>query len=166
MEKRYSYKIPSLALCSGLVVLGAFVTGGCLLFGWLQDLAITPWIALMAGILVAGCVLALVLIMRMLRPSYLILREDSISFPGRPKEGWLVAFTDIEEVRLDPPFLGYRSLAMKAQSRPWSNAEERRWWSISERMLPTKEAFDEVCSFILAHVERTLPKQELDHPMQ
>ena len=166
VEKRYPYKTPAPALCGVLVVLGALVTGSCLFLGWGKDSPVSPGIALIAGISVAGCVLALVLIMRMLRPPYLILSEDGISFPGRPKKGWWVAFADVEEVRVHPPFLGYRMLDMKAQSRPWSKAEEERWWSVSERMLPTKDAFDEVCSYILAHVECASPEQKLDHPTQ
>lgn len=167
MEKRYSYKTPAPALGSVIVVLGAVVTGACLLFSGVRDLSpISPGMALMAGILVAGCVLALVIVMRVFRPPYLIVREDGISFPGRPKEGWWVAFADIEEVRVNPPFLGYRTLAMKAQSKPWSKGEEARWWSVSERMLPTKEAFDEICSYILTNVECASSEQELDHPMQ
>jgi hypothetical protein len=166
MEKRYPYKISMPALLGAVGVLGVVITGSCLLLKGPKNLPMTPGIALMIGISVAGCVLALVLIMRLLRPPYLILREDGISFPGRPKEGWWVAFADIEEVRLQPSFLGYRTLIMKAQSRLWLKAEENRWWSVSERMLPTKESFDEVCSFILAHVERASSDQRFDHSMQ
>jgi len=146
------------ALIGVLAVFGIIVTGGCLLLPRVNNLTITPGIALMIGILVAGFVLAIVLIMRILRPPYLIIREDGISFPGRPKEGWWVAFVDIHEVRVTPMFLGSRTLYIKAKSRPWSNAESERWWSVSERMLPTKEAFDEVCSYILTHVECVSPE--------
>ncbi len=137
------------ALIGVLAVLGIIVTSGCLLLPRVNNLTITPGIALMVGILVAGFVLATVLIMQILRPPYLIIREDGISFPGRPKEGWWVAFVDIEEVRVHPPFLGYRTLTIKAQPKPWSKAEEERWWSIHERMLPSKQVFDEICSYIL-----------------
>jgi hypothetical protein len=161
VEKRYPYKIPLPAVFGLLAILVIFVTGSCLLLPKVNNLTITPGIALTVGILVAGFVLVTVLLLRILRPSYLIIRQDGISLPGRPKEGWWVAFSDIKEVRIDPPFLGYRSLAMEAQPKPWSKTDER-WWSINERMLPSKEAFDEICSFILSHVESAPPEQKLD----
>ena len=160
MEKRYSYKVSAPFLLGAIILLGALVTACCLLLSGPKSLLMTPGIALAVGISVAGFTLALVFIMRVLRHPYLILREDGISFPGRPKEGWRFAFADIKEIHVEPSFLGNRTLVMKARGGPWLKAQEERWWSVSERMLPTKEAFDEVSSYILAHVKHASHEQE------
>jgi hypothetical protein len=137
-------------LCGIFAFIGLVVAGLSLLLRGPSGTPLPLGTAVILGVVAAGCAAVLTLTMRWLRPPFLTLRADGIYFPGRPKEGWRVAFVDIKELRVNPPSLGRRTISMQAQGHPVSGSE--RWWSVSERQLPNKEAFDEIYAYILSRV--------------
>ncbi|HPN33373.1 MAG TPA: hypothetical protein PK843_02595 [bacterium] len=140
MEKRYPYRTSAPILASIVLFLGVATTCIFLILPNTNGHHITLLTAIIAGLSVSTVSLGLTLTMRALRPAFLTLRDDGIYFPGRPKEGWRISFTDIEEIHVQPPFLGHRIIAIKAMER--SGLSNERWWSISERMLPSSDAFN------------------------
>jgi hypothetical protein len=111
---------------------------------------IPPRTALIIAFSISGFLFALTVTMRWLHPPFLTLRDDGVYLPGAGKRTWRIAFADVTELRLHPPFMGCRALDMEAQLLPLSR--EHRWWSIHERSLPGKEAFDDVYSCIVSRV--------------
>jgi hypothetical protein len=146
-EKRYSYRLPVAWLCGVSVVIGITVAVCCPFLRDPHGQHMPFQLAGTFGLLAIGLWLGFALTLRVLKRPYLILRDDALLLPGRPKDGWRIAYADIKEVRVHPPALGCRQIAIRTSER---------WRSISERLLPSNAAFDEVCAYIGSHVDSQL----------
>ena len=153
-DKQYPLKtVPWPVTCVVAFFIGLFGTGACLLATQMQH----AMLAVILGAALAVFIAALSLIMQQVRPSVLTLRADGVYFPGRPKQGWRIGFSEIPFFSIVPDTGAYRTLCLFADTELYRSqfgriAGIQHYWYVRERTLPDIRVFQEVSRLILSGV--------------